>query len=103
MARDEMRQLDEASANAEQEIKILLLPKDPSDGKNAILEIRGGTGGDEAALFAGDLYRMYTRFAERHGWKLEAMSLSEGTAGGFKAVIVLVDGKDGFSKLQVEA
>jgi len=84
-------------------MKILLLPRDPSDGKNAILEIRGGTGGDEAALFAGDLYRMYTRFAERHGWKLEVMSLSEGTSGGFKEVIILVDGKDVFSQLKFES
>ena len=103
MAREEMKQLEEQRGAAEQQIKILLLPKDPNDGKNAILEIRGGTGGDEAALFAGDLYRMYTRFAERQGWKLEVMSLSEGTSGGFKEVIVLVDGKDVFSKLKFES
>ncbi|HEU4733613.1 MAG TPA: peptide chain release factor 1 [Kofleriaceae bacterium] len=103
LAREEARQLDEQRAQAEQELKILLLPKDPSDGKNAILEIRGGTGGDEAALFAGDLYRMYARFAERQGWKLEVMSLSEGTSGGFKEVIVLIDGKDVFSKLKFES
>jgi peptide chain release factor 1 len=103
LARDEVKQLEERRAGAEQAIKILLLPKDPSDGKNAILEIRGGTGGDEAALFAGDLYRMYTRFAERQGWKLEVMSLSEGASGGFKEVIVLVDGKDVFSKLKFES
>ncbi|HET9623629.1 MAG TPA: peptide chain release factor 1 [Kofleriaceae bacterium] len=103
MAREEIKQLEEARAAAEHDLKILLLPKDPNDGKNAILEIRGGTGGDEAALFAGDLYRMYTRFAERQGWKLEPMSLSEGTAGGFKEVIVLVDGKDVFSKLKFES
>ena len=103
LARDEVKQLETARGDAEQGLKILLLPKDPSDGKNAILEIRGGTGGDEAALFAGDLYRMYSRFAERHGWKLEVMSLSEGTSGGFKEVIVLVDGKDVFSKLKFES
>src|SRR5215470_11182143 len=103
LARDEFRQLDERRVVAEQALKILLLPKDPNDGKNAILEIRGGTGGDEAALFAGDLYRMYTRFAERQGWKLDVMSLSEGTSGGFKEVIVLVDGKDVFSKLKFES
>ena len=78
LARDEAKELEEARGPAEQAIKILLLPKDPNDGKNAILEIRGGTGGDEAALFAGDLYRMYTRFAERQGWKLDVMSLSRG-------------------------
>jgi peptide chain release factor 1 len=103
LARDEAKQLDERRASSEAALKILLLPKDPSDGKNAILEIRGGTGGDEAALFAGDLYRMYARFAERHGWKLEIMSQSEGTSGGFKEVIVLIDGKDVFSKLKFES
>jgi peptide chain release factor 1 len=103
LARDEVKQLEEGRETAEQAMKILLLPKDPSDGKNAILEIRGGTGGDEAALFAGDLYRMYARFAERQGWKLEVMSLSEGTSGGFKEVIILVDGKDVFSKLKFES
>ena len=103
MARDEMNQLEEQRTASEQAIKILLLPKDPSDGKNAILEIRGGTGGDEAALFAGDLYRMYTRYAERHGWKLDVMSMSEGAAGGMKEIIVLVDGKDVFSKLKFES
>src|SRR3954469_21291857 len=71
LARDEVKQLEEQRVAAEHAMKILLLPKDPADGKNAILEIRGGTGGDEAALFAGDLYRMYARFAERHSWKLE--------------------------------
>src|SRR4051812_14653821 len=103
LARDEARQLEQQREVVEQQIKILLLPRDPSDGKNAILEIRAGTGGDEAALFAGDLYRMYARFAERHGWKLEVMSLSEGTSGGFKEVIILVDGKDVFSKLKFES
>ncbi len=103
LARDEARQLDTARLAAEHALKLLLLPKDPNDGKNAILEIRGGTGGDEAALFAGDLYRMYTRYAERQGWKLEVMSLSEGTAGGFKEVIVLVEGRDVFSKMKFES
>ena len=103
MARDEGRALEEQRLVAEQQIKILLLPRDPSDGKNAILEIRGGTGGDEAALFAGDLYRMYVRYAERQGWKLETMSMSEGSSGGMKEVIVLVDGKDVFSKLKFES
>ena len=103
MAREEMTQLEGRRGAAEQEIKILLLPKDPNDGKNAILEIRGGTGGDEAALFAGDLYRMYTRFAERQGWKVEVMSISEGTSGGMKEVICLIEGKDVFSKLKFES
>jgi peptide chain release factor 1 len=103
MAREEVRALEQQREEAEQAIKILLLPKDPSDGKNAIIEIRGGTGGDEAALFAGDLYRMYMRFAERQGWKLEVMSLSEGTSGGYKEVIALVEGKDVFSKMKFES
>jgi peptide chain release factor 1 len=103
LARDELRQLDEQRTTKEHELKILLLPKDPNDGKNAILEIRAGTGGDEAALFAGDLHRMYSRFAERQGWKVEMMSMSEGTAGGVKEVICLIEGKDVFSKLKFES
>jgi peptide chain release factor 1 len=103
MARDEARQLESQQGSLEHDIKILLLPKDPSDGKNAILEIRGGTGGDEAALFAGDLYRMYTRFAERQGWKIEVMSMSEGASGGMKEVVCLIEGKDVFSKLKFES
>jgi len=103
MAREEATQLEAQKLEAEQAIKILLLPRDPADGKNAIIEIRGGTGGDEAALFAGDLYRMYMRYAERQGWKMEVMSLNEGSSGGFKEVIVLVDGKDVFSKMKFES
>jgi len=103
LAREELGQLEGRREQAEQDIKILLLPKDPSDGKNAILEIRAGTGGDEAALFAGDLYRMFTRFAERQGWKVEVMSMSEGTSGGMKEIICLVEGKDVFSKLKFES
>jgi peptide chain release factor 1 len=103
MAREEMRELEQQKITAEHAIMILLLPKDPADGKNAIVEIRGGTGGDEAALFAGDLYRMYTRYAERQGWKLEVMSTSEGTSGGFKEIVILLDGKDVFSKMKFES
>jgi len=103
LARDEVLQLEARRLEAEHEIKILLLPKDPNDGKNAIVEIRGGTGGDEAALFAGDLYRMYTRYAERQGWRMEIMSMSEGTAGGYKEIVVLIEGKDVFSKMKYES
>ena len=103
MARDEQKQLEAQRAGLEHEIMILLLPKDPNDGRNAILEIRGGTGGDEAALFAGDLYRMFVRYAERQGWKVEVMSMSEGSSGGMKEVIVLIEGKDVFSKLKFES
>jgi peptide chain release factor 1 len=103
LARDEVEQLEVRRLEVEHEIKILLLPKDPNDGKNAIVEIRGGTGGDEAALFAGDLYRMYTRYAERQGWRMEIMSVSEGTAGGYKEIIVLIEGTDVFSKMKYES
>lgn len=103
LARDEMRALEAAREELEQAIKIQLLPKDPNDGKNIILEIRAGTGGDEAALFAGDLFRMYSRFAERQGWKVEVMSSSDGTAGGLKEMIALVEGKDVYSKLKFES
>jgi peptide chain release factor 1 len=85
------------------ELKLLLLPKDPNDEKNVIVEIRAGTGGEEAALFAGDLYRMYTRYAERHRWKLELMSLSEAGQGGIKEVIVNIEGKGVYSKLKYES
>ncbi|HPH68578.1 MAG TPA: peptide chain release factor 1 [Kofleriaceae bacterium] len=103
MARAEAGELEAQIPNLQHEIKLLLLPKDPSDGKNAILEIRAGTGGDEAAIFAGDLYRMYLRYGERQGWKCEMLSMSEGTAGGFKEIILLVEGKDVFSKLKFES
>jgi peptide chain release factor 1 len=103
LARDEILQLEAAKDATEQDLKIQLLPKDPLDAKNTVLEIRGGTGGDEAALFAADLYRMYTRYAERQGWKLEVMSSSEGAAGGLKEIVVLVEGKDVFSRLKFES
>ncbi|MDO6682235.1 MULTISPECIES: peptide chain release factor 1 [unclassified Oceanobacter] len=85
------------------ELEILLLPKDPDDGRNVIVEIRAGTGGDEAAIFAGDLYRMYTRFAETQGWRTELMSASEGEHGGFKEVITRIAGTDVYSRLKFES
>lgn len=103
LAYADIKALEEQAESVEQQIKILLLPKDPNDGRNAILEIRGGTGGDEAALFAGDLYRMFTRYAERQGWRVEVMSMNEGSSGGMKEVICLVEGKDVFSKLKFES
>jgi peptide chain release factor 1 len=103
LARDEMRTLEAQREDAEQALKLLLLPKDPLDAKNTILEIRAGTGGDEAALFAGDLFRMYMRFAERQGWKTEILSSSDGAAGGWKEIFVLVDGKDVYSRLKFES
>jgi len=103
LARDEVRELEQRQTVAEQELKVLLLPRDPNDAKNTILEIRAGTGGDEAALFAGDLFRMYMRFAEREGWRTELLSSSEGAAGGFKEIVILIDGKDAFGKLKYES
>ena len=86
-----------------QELKVLLIPKDPNDEKNVILEVRAGTGGDEAALFAGDLFRMYTRYAERQGWKLDVMSSSDTGAGGLKEAIVSIEGKGVYSRLKYES
>jgi peptide chain release factor 1 len=85
------------------ELKVLLVPKDPNDAKNVILEIRGGTGGDEAALFAADLFRMYNRFAERHGWKVEVLSMSESGVGGIKEVIATIAGRGAYSRLKYES
>lgn len=107
----EMRQLAEADQPAveervealQQEIQILMLPKDSADEKNAILEIRAGTGGDEAALFAGDLFRMYERYAAAQGWKIELISASEGEVGGYKEIIATVSGKGVFARLKFES
>ncbi len=103
LAEEELKELESQREEQEQRVKILLLPKDPNDEKNILLEIRAGTGGDEAALFAGDLLRMYLRYAEQNGWKTEVMSMSEGTSGGFKEAIVSVEGKDVYSKLKFES
>ena len=103
MAQEELAQLTGRKDGLLAEIKVLLVPKDPNDAKNIILEIRGGTGGDEAALFAGDLYRMYNRFAERNGWKVETLSLSESGVGGIKEVIAIIAGKNVYSRLKYES
>jgi len=103
LAREELRSLETRREAAEASLKILLLPKDPNDGKDVLVEIRGGTGGDEAALFAGDLFRMYARYAERRGWKTEILSQSEGSSGGFKEIVVSVIGKDVYSLLKYES
>ncbi len=87
----------------EEEIRVMLIPQDPEDAKNAIVEIRGGTGGDEAALFAGDLFRMYSRFCERKGWKIQVMDVTEGTAGGYKEVVFEVQGEDAYGQLKYES
>ena len=94
MARSELDSLDRELEQLDQKLFALFVPKDPLDEKNAIFEIRAGTGGDEAALFAGDLFRMYTRYSERLGWKVELMSHSETSGGGFKEVIVTIDGEN---------
>jgi peptide chain release factor 1 len=99
----EIEQLEEQQETLEAEIKKLLLPKDPNDEKNVILEVRAGTGGNEAALFASELFRMYTRYAERQGWKTEVMSASESDLGGYKEVIFLIEGRGAYSKLKYES
>jgi peptide chain release factor 1 len=103
MASAEARQLDDRIADLEEKIRLLLLPKDAADEKSAILEIRAGTGGNEAALFAGDLFRMYQRYADLHRWKVEVLSESEGEAGGYKEIIANVAGKGVFARLKFES
>lgn len=103
MAQVEIEELTEQLPQMEQEIKLLLVPADPEDSKNAILEIRGGTGGDEACLFAGDLFRMYTKFCERRGWKVEVTNSAEGTAGGYKEIVVNVTGNGVYGILKYES
>jgi len=103
LLKEEIAEYEEIVEKLEQELKILLLPKDPNDEKNVIVEIRAGAGGDEAGLFAGDLFRMYSRYAERHGWKVEVMSSSDQGIGGFKEVIFMIKGKGAYSKLKYES
>src|SRR4051794_13398454 len=103
LAEEELTQLGSKKEALLAEIKILLVPKDPNDAKNIILEIRGGTGGDEAALFASDLFRMYNRFAERNNWKVELLSMSESGVGGIKEVIAIIAGKNVYSRLKYES
>jgi peptide chain release factor 1 len=103
LAQEEMRQLEERRDALLAEIKILLVPKDPNDAKNVILEIRAGTGGDEAALFAADLFRMYSRYAERQGWKIDVMSQSDTGVGGLKELIAMIEGKNVYSRLKYES
>lgn len=103
MAKEELDLLLDECEQKEEEVRLMLIPKDPEDSKNAILEIRGGTGGDEAALFAGDLYRMYMRYFEEKGWKTEVMDVTEGTSGGYKEVILKVIGEDVYGQLKYES
>jgi peptide chain release factor 1 len=103
MAEEELKSLEEQKEQLENEIRLLLLPKDPNDSRNVILEIRAGTGGDESALFAGDLFRMYSRFAEKNRWKVEMLSCSESERGGYKEVIASIEGQDVYAKLKYES
>jgi peptide chain release factor 1 len=103
MAEEEVLRLEPELARIENDLKILLLPKDPNDEKNVVLEIRAGTGGDEATLFAAEIFRMYTRYAETQGWKIEVTSSSESSVGGLKEVIALVSGDKVYSKLKYES
>lgn len=102
MAKMEITELQERKEDLEEQLKILLLPKDPNDDKNVIMEIRGAAGGDEAALFAGDLFRMYSRYAEAQGWKIDVMESHTTGVGGFKEVIFMINGKGAYSKLKYE-
>ncbi|NTV19514.1 MAG: peptide chain release factor 1 [Bacteroidales bacterium] len=103
MAKEEVSSIEEALPGLEDEIRLLLIPADPQDYKNAIVEIRAGAGGDEASIFAGDLFRMYAKFAERRGWKLEINSQSEGSSGGFKELICKISGQGVYGVLKYES
>jgi peptide chain release factor 1 len=103
MAKMEMDEANARIPQLEEEIKFMLIPKDPEDAKNVMVEIRAGTGGDEASIFAGDLYRMYTKYCSDKGWKTSVVDLSEGTSGGFKEIIFSVEGNDVYGDLKFEA
>ena len=103
MARMQLEESEPQIEPLEEEIKYLLIPRDPEDAKNAMVELRGGTGGDEAAIFAGDLYRMYSKYAESKGWRLEVMDFNEGTSGGYKEMIFKLSGDDVYGTMKFEA
>ncbi|MEZ4802306.1 MAG: peptide chain release factor 1 [Gelidibacter sp.] len=103
MAKMQYEEAEEAIPKLEEEIKFLLIPKNPEDSKNAVVELRAGTGGDEASIFAGDLYRMYTKYCESKGWKIDVVDFNEGTSGGFKEMIFEVNGDDVYGTLKFEA
>ncbi len=102
LAKDELKELEAKKEELEKEIKLLLLPKDPNDDRNVYVELRAGTGGDEAALFVEDLFKAYLRYAELKGWKVEIVSSSEGSAGGYKELITLIKGQGAYSRLKYE-
>ena len=103
LAQSELETLKEQESRLEEQLRVILLPKDPNDEKSVLIEIRAGTGGEEAALFAGDLFRMYSRYAERKGWKTELMSANETGIGGFKEAILAIDGRSAYSNLKFES
>lgn len=103
LAKEDLKNLQENIAKAEEDLKIMLIPKDPNDDRNVIVEIRGGIGGEEAALFAGDLFRMYSMYADKRGYKTEVMSTNETGIGGFKEVIFMINGKGAYSRLKHES
>lgn len=103
LAKDELNECKQRLTVIEEELKILLLPKDPNDEKNVIIEIRGGAGGDEAALFAAELFRMYSKYAEKQRWKIDMMNLNENGLGGFKEVVFMINGKGVYSKMKYES
>ena len=103
MAKMELEEAQKKIPELEEEIKFMLIPKDPEDAKNVIVEIRAGTGGDEASIFAGDLYRMYTKYADKKGWKTEIVDYNEGTSGGFKEMIFKINGNDVYGTMKYEA
>ena len=103
MAKMELEELNPKKATLEEELKQMLIPKDPNDSKNIILEIRAGAGGDEAAIFGGDLFRMYQRFAEKQGWKMSVMDIQDGTSGGYKEIVASVSGEDVFGMMKFES
>lgn len=103
MAREELDTLQTRKEKLEEDIRLMLIPKDPQDGKNAVVEIRAGTGGDEASIFAGDLYRMYIKYCETKGWKTELVDMSEGTVGGFKEVVFNVIGQNAYGIMKFES
>ena len=103
MAKEELDANEPQIPKMEEEIKLLLIPEDPEDSKNVVLELRGGTGGDEAAIFAGDLARMYTRYCEQKGWSVQVSSSSEGAAGGFKEIVMSIKGDNVYGTLKYES
>ena len=103
MAKEELEEVKSKLPELEETIRFMLIPKDPEDAKNIVMELRAGTGGDEASIFAGDLYRMYTKYCESKGWKVSVVDLSEGTAGGFKEIIVEVSGTDVYGTMKFES